>query len=217
MSIANKSAVVFTVALCFGFPGAMVGTALPSADSISILTGPAGSGTATVPSTIGLQFSTTKDFTVTHLSFYDEGSDGLNESHTIGLWDQQQNLIVSAVIPSGTQASLSADGAWRLADVQDFVLPAGTNYMVGATFSAVNGDPLYTSIGPAIPGVTDGGGYVSLGAGLLFPDPSMRIRRGWGVAGIFVVPEPSVAVLLGFGVVPVFLSRRRGRRTSRGR
>lgn len=218
MLIANNSIFAFVATfILIGFSGMMVSTAstvVNPADSTSVLIGPSGAGSATVPSTVGFRFSTSRSFIVTHLSFYDEGSDGLNEPHTIGLWDPQQNLIVSATIPSGTLAPLSSDGFWRLVDIVDFELPSGNDYVVAATFSEANGDPLFTDVGPTIAGVTDHGGHQALGPTLTYPDLTTRIRRGWGSTGIFVaVPEPSMVLLFGLGSIPAFLCRRRERRS----
>lgn len=70
---------------------------------------------------------------VTALGYFDEGANGLNQSHDVGLYvDSTQTLLTSATVPSGLGARLSS---WfRMVDLtQPVQLAANTRYVVAGT------------------------------------------------------------------------------------
>ena len=68
---------------------------------------------------------------ITHLSMFDAGSNGLALAHAVGLWNSAGTLLASATVPIGTSAALDASGQFRFVDIPDITLPQGTGYAVG--------------------------------------------------------------------------------------
>ena len=81
--------------------------------------------------TVGWEFTAQSDLWVSELGFFDLGQDGLNISHDVGIWDQDQQLIVSATVSYGTAAQLI--GEYRYASVAPVVLASGQTFVIGAT------------------------------------------------------------------------------------
>ena len=81
--------------------------------------------------TVGWEFTAQADLWVSELGFFDFGQDGLNISHDVGIWDQDQQLIVSATVSDGTAAQLI--GEYRYASVTPVLLEAGHTFVIGAT------------------------------------------------------------------------------------
>lgn len=78
---------------------------------------------------VGWQFDVLTPVTVTHLSWYDDGKDGLSVEHKVGIWAPDGTLLTSVIVPKGTAASL--DGVWRVVPVTSVTLKAGAGYIVG--------------------------------------------------------------------------------------
>lgn len=69
--------------------------------------------------------------TITSLGFWDDGADGLDESHEVGIWDATgTTLLASAVVGAGVSATL--DSGFRFVSIPDLVLAANTEYLAGA-------------------------------------------------------------------------------------
>lgn len=86
--------------------------------------------------TIGWQFDLAVPITVSAMTWYDDGQDGLELDHEVGIWDPSGALVATThvIIPAGTAAPL--DGIWRTVAIAPTVLPAGSGYIVGG----YNGD-----------------------------------------------------------------------------
>jgi hypothetical protein len=101
-------------------------------------------------STVGWSFRTRLPIEVTHLGFYDLSGDGLAVSHTVGIWDDQQNLLASAVVESDS----ARRGRFRYAVLASpILLPGGQHFVIGGTvgqgadvypYGGVNWDVLNT-------------------------------------------------------------------------
>lgn len=132
---------------------------------------PASAITFTAPFTSGTAAHSTRGYAfdvvaagllATHLSVWDELSDGLSDAHTVGLWSPAGVLLAQAVVPAGTAAGLQ-DG-FRFVDIADVALPVGNGYVVGATFLDGSADrQAFTLTGLAsAPGIVYAGGrYVN--------------------------------------------------------
>ncbi|WDE13553.1 PEP-CTERM sorting domain-containing protein [Thalassomonas haliotis] len=82
--------------------------------------------------TIGWEFTTSTAVQVDSLGVWDELGDGLAEEHAVGIWALDGTLLTSAIVGSGTSATL--DSSFRWVDIPSFSLDAG-RYVVGAFFS----------------------------------------------------------------------------------
>ena len=153
--------------------------------------------------------------TVTSLGVYDDGANGLAESHDVGIYDLSGNLLISGTVNPGD----TLNGMFRYTSVAATALSANTNSVVTATTGSENYGYFPTSISfdPAISYVVDR--YVS-GAGLAFPTNSSGHNgspdHAW-FGGTFgfnessSVPEPATLAIWGLFAIglPVAGYRRR--------
>lgn len=146
------------------------------------------------------------------LGVYNWSGVGLNNSHEIGLWDLQGNLLASTVISAGSNAN-----GFVYSAITPVLLDANQTYVIGASYvghdsdligiSSVwnNGSPTYNSAVSF-----DAVRYGDSMLGLTFPDftdfPSQLGEFGPN-AEIQVVPEPSADMLLGLSAI-LLCSRR---------
>ncbi len=98
-------------------------------------TGHGGNGSTT----LGWVFDVNESISVTALGYYDGGSDGLFEEHSVGIFDGSGNLISSALIPAGVSGQL--DGGFRYIEITPFSLMPGS-YTAAATIGSVASDPV---------------------------------------------------------------------------
>lgn len=96
---------------------------------------------ANIDTTIGWTFSVNTPVTVTALGLWDEGADGFQTDHEVGLWDSNGTLVASTTITSAstTVSSSSTDGQWLFNTISDQVLSSGT-YTIGALFTEDSND-----------------------------------------------------------------------------
>lgn len=83
---------------------------------------------------IGAQFNITASYTVRYLGFYDDLGDGLTQSHAVGIWDSDQNLLTTATVVSGDPLI----GHFRWAAVTPIVLQTNDNYRIAAVTGSEN-------------------------------------------------------------------------------
>ena len=155
---------------------------------------------------------------VTRLGVFDDLSDGLNSTITVGIFDRTTaTLVGSAISLNGNDGSLE-DGTRFVALVSPLTLPAGFQGSIvaqGYNSSERNGNAGTGST----PGTTDdGGGAISFvggsrfGPGGVFAYPTSvdagpANRYHAGNFDFNVVPEPSASAL--FGLAAIGLLRRR--------
>jgi hypothetical protein len=84
--------------------------------------------------TVGTEFKVNSTpVTINQLGVFDFGSNGLAESHAVGIWNGDA-LLASVTIPSGTAASL--DKGFRWASITTpLTLSANTTYTLGAFYA----------------------------------------------------------------------------------
>jgi hypothetical protein len=87
---------------------------------------------------LGWQFNVLQSITVEGLGWFDENADGLQVSHHVGIWSPAGVLLVDAIVPAGTLATL--DGQFRTASTATIVLPPGNGYIVGGQSFALATD-----------------------------------------------------------------------------
>jgi hypothetical protein len=89
--------------------------------------------------TAGFSFSVTTATTISGLGLFDVGSDGLINSHQIGLWSSGGTLLASATVDNSSSvvASTSSLGDWRETGITSLTLDPGS-YVIGASFLDVS-------------------------------------------------------------------------------
>ena len=103
---------------------------------------------------LGYDFTVNAPIDITQLGFYDSGLDGLVNSHTVDITNQNNTqTFATAAIPAGTAATLS-DGYRFVTLASPVVLAPGTYRIWGYNFG--NGDADWND-GNNIPGPTDPG------------------------------------------------------------
>ena len=85
---------------------------------------------------LGWSFNVLNPFTVSQLGFYDDLTNGLTESHEVGLWDPFGSLIASATVPAGTGSTLM--GFFRMVNIAPITLAVGSDYRIAATTGGEN-------------------------------------------------------------------------------
>src|ERR1700690_1662408 len=78
--------------------------------------------------TIGWEFNVLSGTTVTGLGWYDQGSDGLQDAHEVGIWSSSGAPVASAVVAAGTADPLV--GLFRTVTIAPIPLAPG-EYIVG--------------------------------------------------------------------------------------
>ena len=220
---------------------ALPATAAPQPAIIStgyVPSGGYGIGTPLVGDvTVGWEFTPLRDIWVTDLGFYDLLQDGLNIPHTVGIWNSQQELLISDTVqPLG-----ACYGEYRYVEITPLLLTAGQTYIIGATAPVSqrwppafeydwyprgwNGlVPLPTVVDAVVRIDTADWYYSDLAGGspeaaLVFPGEhlvpiSPDIREVHMLAPNFrftEVPEPATLALLAIGAMAVLRRRLAGR------
>ncbi len=198
------------------FVAALVATMTANAAPIIGLTTTPGSTVANNGDwVLGYSFQVNSAISVVSLGVYDHQANGLTGSHTVGLWNSSGTLLASAVVPSGTGATL--DSSYRFTSITGVPLTVGQTYFVGATKLTSDGDqwlqdPSTLVAAPQISYVSRQFQFYT--GTLVFPG-----LAGSGTTGYFggnfqfevtAVPEPAtLAVFGGIALAGVFGYRRR--------
>ena len=182
-----------------------------SASVLVTNSGPGIIATSAFADTYGFDFTVGTDpLLVTALGIWDENSNGLANSHSIGLWTNSGTLLGMVTIPSGNSATLS--GQFRFVSLLlPVTLSSGQKYVLGAGFGPADADRYVSNFdgqqatfdSAVSPGISR---FAHPGFGF----PSLTGDAGSVVgpnASFTVVPEPGTAVLL-FSAT-ILLARRR--------
>lgn len=106
------------------------------------------------PFSIGWTFDVTAPVTVTGLGWYDQGKNGLEAAHQVGLWGPDHSLLNSVTVPSGMTAPLS--GQFREVAIPSIVLSPGKGYTIGGQTAAglaervVGGDSPFSRVAQSV-------------------------------------------------------------------
>jgi len=183
--------------------------------------------------TFGWEFTTDTNVWITHLGMWDQGADGNQIAHDIGIWDLSSNLLVSGTLQTNDLSITSlggdptpgiAGGIYRYTDIPDYFLPAGTYRIGGYIGGNVAGGGSSTPdgwhqapIGMVVaPHIILGNAYDNnLNTSLAFPYRDGGATPYAGPNFLFEIPEPSAFALFVTGGGWFFLRRRTNRRSGR--
>ena len=164
--------------------------------------------------TVGYRFVVGGDaLEVSALGAWDDGEDGLAQSHEVGIWSDAGVLLAQATIPAGTSATLS--GGFRYVSIPALTLSDNTAYRIGDFHSG--GDPFMIGTTATLsPFVSYDAKYVGPGS-FSFPGTLGAPQNNQGAFGpnaqFTAVPEPgAAAAAAALGLAGFALCRRAMRR-----
>lgn len=165
--------------------------------------------------TLGYAFSTNSSIRITALGYWDEGSNGLTDSHEVGIWNSDgSTLLASAVVPSGTGGVL--DSGFRFVAITPVILSAGQSFLAGG-FNSDNDAVIRFTTASTISAITLGSTRFDFPFTGVFSPPTGE-QGTFFDSGYFgpnfltsAVPEPATWTLAvaGFGLVGAMTRRRR--------
>jgi len=208
----------FATAACLA-AGVVMSSGAAPVSAVTFSGVPSLSGTAFY-STRGYLFSvTTAGLKATHLGIFDEGADGLADSHLVGLWKPDGSLLASATVAAGTSGLLK--DSMRYVDIADLALDIGS-YIVAAVYEEDSADrqalggPLTLSTATGISFVESRYGSCCIPDILPFPNQTLAGALGsfGGTlmvdSGVDSVPEPGSCALSLAALAALALGRHAG-------
>jgi hypothetical protein len=168
--------------------------------------------------TVGFEFTANTDLMVNALGFYDHNQDGLEDSHKVGIFDTNGELLTSVKLSNGTNETL--DGKFRYKAIDSITLTAGQSYIIAGL---ATGDDGYTygNFGTTIQGLTISpditvdplASLYQYGSSLKFPTQHFRYDLypmvNFKYAAVSSVPLPAAFPLLGAGLAGLAGMQRR--------
>ena len=86
--------------------------------------------------TVGWSFSVgAQTLQVEALGIYDDGANGMQNAHQVGIWTAAGTLLAQTTVPAATAAALV--GSYRYVTITPITLSAGKTYVVGTMFAPV--------------------------------------------------------------------------------
>lgn len=133
--------------------------------------------------------------TVTALGLFESSSNGLAQAHSIGLWTAAGSLLATVSFLPGTN-SISLNGFLYQSLATQYVLPAGTSWVLGAYYPSGTSDLVYandSSQSESWSSVAqfNNGRYTASGAGFVFPSLNVHGLSYVGPNILYAVPEPN--------------------------
>ena len=166
---------------------------------------------------LGWQFNVNTSLTVVGLGWFDNGANGLEVGHTVGIWDPSGALLASVFVPAGTVAPL--DGQFRTVAIAPLVLPVGVGYIVGGEDFETNLERIAFNVTQTVDShITYIGAAFSDNSGFTRPTNLSFVTTGgfygpsFSVNGPATVPEPTTMLLLGSGLAGIAFKVRKRRK-----
>jgi hypothetical protein len=167
---------------------------------------------------IGWEFSVSQEIIVTSLGYWDEGGNGLVDSHDVAIWTSAGVLLGQTTVTNAspiTVGSVSGLGSWKFEPLAGGLdLPVG-RYVIGGFYPAGSADAFRfagasTTTDPLVT-------YVAIRdsvstPGLVFPSAIGGSGAYFGPDFQFTpaaVPEPATLTLTALGIGALVRSRRR--------
>ncbi len=185
------------------------------ANSAPVISFTGGTPTTDFPNrTLGYNFFTGANaFPLSSLGIWDQGQDGLAQSHQVGIWNSVgDTLLASAIIPAGTAAIL--DGQFRYVPITPILLPANSEFLAGAFTGSATDAVIRFTTATTVPGITLGSTRFDTQMNGIFTAPTgtqgTTFDSGYfGVNFNGEVPEPCTIFLVILGCIPVLCRRQR--------
>ena len=160
--------------------------------------------------------------TITAVGVFDLGGDGLANSHEVGVWGISGDLLGSATVPAGTEATLTE--GYRFVPLSPVIIAPHARGIIAAAYLVGDLDdrlkPWVLGFNGPIHNELFMQGRWASGQGLPFPSnyesPPCEVcfEFNWQPNFKFeIVPEPHVSAFLGLGLIAwVLLRRKNGNR-----
>jgi hypothetical protein len=143
---------------------------------------------------------------ITALGLLDDGTAGLNQNHSVGLWTTSGSLLASVDFSPGLDG-FENNGFIYQNLASQVVLQPGVSYVLGASYQDnstdgvyINSSSQYEIWSPAV-SFNGVGRYTAQGAGFTFPSYQVYGQSYVGPNALFTIPEPATLFLLGLGAV----------------
>jgi hypothetical protein len=165
--------------------------------------------------TVGSKFQPLVDIQLTSLALWDQGANGFQAGHAIGVWDESLNLVASATMPAGSSTMLI--GEFRYVPIAPVSLTAGKSYAIAAFYSPSAFDPLTGAITTFTSNANIGwlGSVEALNSGnaLKYPETLWAEGQCFGPSfGFTVVPEPSSLTIMAIATLGLVAAARQRKR-----
>jgi hypothetical protein len=155
---------------------------------------------------IGFEFNVLTPITVTQLGFYDDLKNGFTQSHEVGIFNANANLLVSTTVTNSDPII----GFFRWHDISPIVLQVGNDYRIAGVTGSENytWEPNGLIIVSQIAFIQS---RETKSSTLVYPT---NLDVHYGIFGpnfqieTSQVPEPVTILLLGFGLVGLAGARR---------
>lgn len=167
------------------------------------------------PFTLGWQFTTNQQISVTNLGIFDDSLDGLADSYQVGIWNSSGTLLGTATVLSGRADPLVNQFRYAAVSGGPITLAAGQTYEIGALYSD-GGDGLIFPDGAtgfsSAPFITFDKSSYFIGGTLNYPtltSGSSPSHFGPNFEAVAATPEPSSLILFGTSILGLVPFRRK--------